>query len=216
MLLFLFYFLASAKNFPPHLVRIPISLCLYLLQPAVHSLGLVLPMPSTSLFIEHEPAAIARCTWHEQTFRYQSDYRRCTLFLMGDTKYRLKFGDTVSFFPEAMMQKRFASVAQKDPTAPLVPQVHHIFHHGSLTYAFIEDVETVQVSQDIFCKKVAAAVLWLRRQPSEPNVLGPVGSGRACHVIFKNKYAPQAFTGVVALERFLNKVCPLLASLPPC
>jgi len=104
-----------------------------------------------------------------------------------------------------MVQKHFAGVTQRDPSAPRIPMVHHIFQHGHLAYAVIELIETIQVPADVFVHKVAAAVLWLRRQPVLPGVvLGPLGSGLAAHIIFKNKYAPMPFTSAEALERFLN------------
>lgn len=115
-----------------------------------------------------------------------------------------------------MMQQKFASIAQRNLSAPRVPVVHHIFQHEHLTYAIIESIETIQVSTDIFLRKVAAAVLWLRRQPVLPGVvLGPLGSGRAWHAIFKNKYAPLRFTGTMALERFLNKAVSTLQRWQP-
>jgi len=164
-------------------------------------------MSSTNPFVAHEKAIIAACTQQEQTYGRQPDYRRCITFVIHTANYFVKFGDSWCFSSEAMMQMEIASVAQRDPSAPRVPVVHHIFPHECLTYAIIEPIETIQVSKDIFVHKVAAAVLWLRRQPVPPGVvLGPLGSGRAWHGIFKNKYAPLPFTGAVALERFLNKV----------
>ena len=175
-------------------------------------------MPSASNpLVIHEQAIIAACTRHEQTNRQQPDYRRCIPFVTRTANYLVKFGDSWCFSSEAVMQKEMASVAQRDPSAPRVPIVHHIFQHEHLTYAIIELIETIQVSADIFVHKVAAAVLWLRRQPVPPGVvLGPLGSGPAWHAIFKKKYAPLPFTGAVALERFLNKVSPRLASFLPC
>jgi len=94
--------------------------------------------------------------------------------------------------------------------------VHHTFQHQDLVYAVIEFVETMKVSADIFIDNVAAAVLWLRRQPVPHGVvLGPLGSSPAWHGIFKDKYAPLNFTSVVALERFLNKAVSTLQRRQP-
>ncbi|KAI6132555.1 hypothetical protein EDD16DRAFT_1689072 [Pisolithus croceorrhizus] len=140
-------------------------------------------MPSTIPFVALEQAIIAACA------------QRCIPFDTHTANYFVKFGDSWCFSTEAMMQQKFASVAQRNPSAPRVPVVHHIFQHEHLTYAIIESIETIQVSTDIFLRKVAAAVLWLRRQPVLPGVvLGPLGSGRAWHAIFKNKYAPAVST----------------------
>ena len=88
-----------------------------------------------------------------------------------------------------------------------MPVVHHTFQRQHLVYAIIEFIETMQISEDAVIDKVAAAVLWLRRQPVPLGVvLGPLGSRPAWHGIFKNKYVPLPFTNAVALERFLNKV----------
>ena len=60
-------------------------------------------------------------------------------------------------------------------------QVYHFFHDNEriMTYVVMEDI-----------------------------VLGPKGSGRARHVVFKGCRAPLDFVSVVALERYFNKVYP--------
>ncbi|KAH9939618.1 uncharacterized protein BXZ73DRAFT_88859 [Epithele typhae] len=158
-------------------------------------------MPSNDPFVAHQQAVVAACAQHEQAYRQNLDYRRCIPFVIHTTNYFVKFGDSWCFTSEAMMQKEFAIVAEGDPNAPRVPVVYHVFQHEHLTYAIIEFVETVQVSEDIFVHKVAAAILWLRRP--------------AWHIIFKNKHAPLLFTGAMALERFLNKAVSMLQRREP-
>jgi len=173
-------------------------------------------MSSTDPFVAHEQAIIAACAEHERTYHQQPNYRRCITFVIHTTNYFVKFGDSWCFSSEAMMQNKIASTAQRDPSAPRVPVVYHIFHHEHLTYAIMEFIETIQVSMGIFVDKVAAAVLWLRQQPVFPGVvLGPLGPGPAWHGIFKREYAPLPFTGAVALERFLNKALSVMRRRQP-
>lgn len=108
----------------------------------------------------------------------------------------------------------FANIAQSDPTAPRVAVIRHSFEHDYLMYAVIEPVETVPVMKDIFIRKMAEAVLWMRRQPRPDGVaLGPLGSAPIRHTIFDRGRAPLPFTSVVALERFLNTVISKLRRL---
>ncbi|KAL1722377.1 hypothetical protein EV715DRAFT_193104 [Schizophyllum commune] len=163
-------------------------------------------MLSGTSFVAHEQDIVAACAQHELAHAQQIDYRRCIPFIIDDTRYFVKFGDTLSFASEAATQQELAKVARRDQDAPHVPAIHHIFAHEHLTYAIMELVETMEVPMDVFVQKVADAVLWLRRQPAPPGVvLGPLGGGRAWHKIFKDSCAPLPFTSTVALERFLNK-----------
>ncbi|KAL1730647.1 hypothetical protein EV714DRAFT_210236 [Schizophyllum commune] len=163
-------------------------------------------MTSSASFVAHEQDITVACAQHELAHAQQIDYRRCISFIIDDTRYFVKFGDTVSFASEAVTQQELARVARGEQDAPHVPAIHHIFAHEHLTYAIMEFVETMEVPMDVFVQKVADAVLWLRRQPAPPSVaLGPLGGGRAWHKIFKDSCAPLPFTSAVALERFLNK-----------
>ncbi|KAI4518515.1 hypothetical protein K525DRAFT_208333 [Schizophyllum commune Loenen D] len=160
----------------------------------------------TTSFVAHEQAIVAACAQHELAYAQQIDYRRCISFIINDTRYFVKFGDTLSFASEAATQQELTKVARRDPDAPHVPAIHHIFAHEHLTYAIMEFVETMEVPMDVLVQKVADAVLWSRGQPAPPGVaLGPLGGGRAWHKIFKDNCAPLPFTSPVALERFLNK-----------
>ena len=104
----------------------------------------------------------------------------CIPFVIYTTNYPVKFGDSWCFSPEAMMQKEIDSIAQRDPSAPRVSIVHHIFQHEHLMYAIIESIETIQVSMGILVRKGAAAVLWLRRQPVLPGCRPQPSGTRPC------------------------------------
>ncbi|KAI5893396.1 uncharacterized protein SCHCODRAFT_02666503 [Schizophyllum commune H4-8] len=163
-------------------------------------------MASSASFAACEQEIVAACAQHELAHAQKIDYRRCIPFIIDDTRYFVKFGDTLSFASEAATQKELSKAARSDQDAPRVPAIHHIFAHEHLTYAVMEFVETAEVPMEALVQKVAAAVLWLRRQPAPPGVaLGPLGGGRAWHRIFKDSCAPLPFTSSAALERFLNK-----------
>ena len=78
-------------------------------------------MPSTNLFVAHEQAIIAACAQHEQTHRQLLNYWRCIPFSVHTTNYLVKFGDSWCFSFEATMQREFAGVAQRDPSARACP-----------------------------------------------------------------------------------------------
>ena len=154
-------------------------------------------------FVALEPAIVAACADHEKDMFKVPDYRRLIRF----AGFFIKFGDTRCFPSEVQMHDRFAKVTEKDLTAPRVPLIHHSFKHGHFTYAIIEPIQLVPVAEDVFVQKVADAVLWMRSQPCPAGVtLGPLGSGPACHEVFKDYRAPLPFTSVVALEKYLNEV----------
>ena len=165
-------------------------------------------------FVALEPAIITACASYEKDNYTLPGYRRVISF----ANYIIKFGDTQSFPSEVQMHDHFAKVTQKDLTAPRVPLIHHIFKHGYITFAVIERIQLVPAAEDVFVQKVADAVLWMRNQPCPAGVtLGPLGSGFACHEVFKDYRAPLPFTSVIALEKYLNVVCARLApSLPAC
>jgi len=56
-------------------------------------------------------------------------------------------------------------------------------------------------------QKVAVALQWLRDPPAptERVRIGPLGSGRARHTLFKDCKAPLPFSSIEAIERYLNK-----------
>jgi hypothetical protein len=70
----------------------------------------------------------------------------------------------------------------------------------------MEYIVSINVPKEGPITKAAQAVRWMHGVPVPDGVLGPLGSGRARHLIFKNSEAPLAFTGVQTLERFFNKV----------
>ncbi|KAI5830566.1 hypothetical protein K523DRAFT_351558 [Schizophyllum commune Tattone D] len=115
----------------------------------------------TTSFVAHEQAIVAACAQHELAYAQQIDYRRCISFIINDTRYFVKFGDTLSFASEAATQQELTKVARRDPDAPHVPAIHHIFAHEHLTYAIMEFVETMEVPMDVL-----AVTTIRRRRPS--------------------------------------------------
>jgi hypothetical protein len=162
-----------------------------------------LTMSLNNPFVALEPAIIAACANHEKDNHAVLGYRRLILF----ANYIIKFGDSWCFSSEVQTHNHFAKVTEKDPTAPRVALIHHIFKHEHLTFAIIEPIQTILVAEDVFVQKVADAVLWMRNQACPAGVaLGPLGSGPAWHEIFEGHCAPLPFTSVIALEKFLNVV----------
>jgi hypothetical protein len=60
-------------------------------------------------------------------------------------------------------------------------------------------------------ERTAAAIRWLTGVPAPPgHVFGPLGGGLIRHRFFKDRKAPLAFSSIGALERYIEKVRPVL------
>ncbi|KAG8946888.1 hypothetical protein FRC04_011315 [Tulasnella sp. 424] len=150
---------------------------------------------------DFEQAVISACDAHERSNRHVVGYRRCLQF--GD--FFVKFSDYRFVLPAYLTQVYLADVAKAVPEVH-VPEVCHFFHRDHLmAYVVMEHIQQIEVSPEELVQKAAQAVSWMRRVPAPPDVvLGPLGSGRARHVVFKNCVAPLDFTSVEALERWFN------------
>ncbi|KAG8904906.1 hypothetical protein FRC01_008551, partial [Tulasnella sp. 417] len=140
---------------------------------------------------------------HEQKGSRVIGYRR--FFPLGD--YVVKFNDHARLLPEYLTLKYLFELAAEDGSAaPRVPKVHHFFYQqGRFAYMVMECIELAEVPPQDLAAKAAEAVLWMLGKEAPPTVvLGPLGSAYAHHVVFKERVAPRKFTGVEALERFLN------------
>ncbi|KIO27483.1 hypothetical protein M407DRAFT_23297 [Tulasnella calospora MUT 4182] len=161
-------------------------------------------MSSSEDFVALEPAIISACAKHEQENGHKRDYRRCLPF----GSYFVKFDADWSFLPEVTTLKYLADLAKNDASAPRVPQVHHFFNRNErMAYVVMEFIQLVEVPTADLAVKAAQAVFWMRGVPAPSDVvLGPLSSGPARHVVFKNRVAPLDFVSVEALERYFNKV----------
>jgi len=159
-------------------------------------------MSSSTNFAALEPAIVSACAQHERENENDRNYRRCLPFV--------KFGAYSTFYPEVLTLGYVADLAKSDANAPRVPQVHHFFHdNGRMAYVVMEYIDLVQVSAETLAPKAAEAIRWMRSVPAPHDVvLGPMGNGRARHVVFKDREAPLDFVSLGALERHFNKVCP--------
>jgi len=160
-------------------------------------------MSSSTNFAALEPAIVSACAQHERENEKDRNYRRCLPF----GKYFIKFDAYSSFYPEVVTLKYLADLAKSDASAPRVPQVYHFFHdNGRMAYVVMEYIDLVQVSAETLAPKAAQAIRWMRTVPAPHDVvLGPMGNGRARHVVFKNREAPLDFASLDALERYINE-----------
>ena len=166
-------------------------------------------MSSSTNFAALEPAIVSACAQHERENEKDRYYRRCIPF----GEYFVKFNTYSSFYSQVVTLNYLAELAKSDANAPRVPQVLHFFHdNGRMAYVVMEYIDLFQVSAETLAPKAAQAIRWMRSVPAPQDVvLGPMGNGRARHVVFKDRKAPLDFASIDALERYFNKVC-----LPDC
>ncbi|KAG9045460.1 hypothetical protein FS837_006276 [Tulasnella sp. UAMH 9824] len=134
---------------------------------------------------DFEDAVVSACDTHERNNWRVVGYRRC-LLVEGFFVY-------------------LANAAKAVPEVH-VPEVHHFFHRDNgMAYVVMELIEMIEVSTEELVQKTAQAVKWMRSvEAPDEVILGPLGSGPARHVVFKDCVAPLDFTSVEALERFFN------------
>ncbi|KAG8899786.1 hypothetical protein FRC00_000915 [Tulasnella sp. 408] len=148
-----------------------------------------------------EEDVISACATHDRNNRQAVAYH-CCLVVRG---FFVKYGDYSSIYPGYLTQIHLADAAKAVPEVH-VPEVHHFFYRDKgMAYVVMENIQLIEVSTEELVQKTAQAVTWMRsvKAPNEV-VLGPLGSGRAYHVLFKDREAPLDFTGVKAVERFFN------------
>ncbi|KAJ6534885.1 hypothetical protein B0H19DRAFT_1184392 [Mycena capillaripes] len=180
----------------------------------ISSVSLLSPLMSSSTnFAALEPDIVSACAQHERENENDRNYRRCLPF----GKYFVKFGAYSSFYPEVVTLIYLADLAKSDASAPRVPQVYHFFrNNGRMVYVVMEYIDLIHVSAETLAPKAALAIRWMRSVPAPHNVvLGPMGDGRARHVVFKNCEAPLDFVSPGALERYLNKAIAKLRQRSP-
>ncbi|KAG8913126.1 hypothetical protein FRC00_002989 [Tulasnella sp. 408] len=151
---------------------------------------------------DFEEAIVSACDTHERNNWRVVGYRRC--LLVGG--FFVKYGGYSSVHPAYLTQVHLANAANAVPEVH-IPEVHHFFHRDNgMAYVVMEHIEMIEVSTEELVQKTAQAVKWMHSvEAPDEVVLGPLGSGPARHVVFKDCVAPLDFTSVDALERFLNK-----------
>ncbi|KAI6107737.1 hypothetical protein EDD17DRAFT_1484116 [Pisolithus thermaeus] len=154
-----------------------------------------------------EATIVDACTAHEEAHWDDDDYRRCVAIKPA---YFVKFDDYETLRPEVATQVYVSGYAESDANAPRIPKILHYFEVGKeMGYAVMEYIDLTSTPAP---DKAAEALRWLSEVPAPPNHvgIGPVGTGLACHGLFKDFREPLSFSSIVALERYLNKVCPCL------
>ncbi|KAG8891166.1 hypothetical protein FRC01_014866, partial [Tulasnella sp. 417] len=164
-------------------------------------------MPSDVAALEE--AIVSACDEHERKHWNDRDYRRCLVF----RGFFIKFDGYASLLPQMETQRHVSEFAKRTGSAVRVPEVIHFFHQdGRMAYVVMEYIELIPTPDLELAQKAALAVQWLRDvpAPSDRVYIGPLGNGRARHVLFKNYEAPLAFSSIQALERYLNKVVAII------
>ncbi|KAG8899787.1 hypothetical protein FRC00_000916 [Tulasnella sp. 408] len=149
-----------------------------------------------------EEDVISACATHERNNWQAAGYSRSLVF----RGFFVKYGGYSSVYPAYLTQVYLANAAKAAPEVH-VPEVRHFFYRDKgMAYVVMENIQLIEVSTEELVQKTAHAVTWMRtvKAPNE-GVFGPLGSGLAYHVLFKNRMAPLEFTGVKAVERFFNK-----------
>jgi hypothetical protein len=106
-------------------------------------------------------------------------------------------------------QKHISELAAMDPNAPHIPEVYSFFTPDfEMTYLVMERIEFAPTSvQDLF-QRVAQALWWPHGvKVPEGSTIGSVGGRCACPRLFKNDAAPLNFSGMIALEKYLEIFC---------
>ncbi|KZT04162.1 uncharacterized protein LAESUDRAFT_761275 [Laetiporus sulphureus 93-53] len=159
-----------------------------------------------------EAAIIHACAEHERSHWRENGYRRC-LVIDG---FFVKFDSYQSLYPEFETQKYVFQCAKSNMSAPRVPEVIQFFHRDDqMAYMVMENIKFTPTPVPDLSQRVALAIQWLRDLPTPPPDrvrIGPLGSGRARHHLFKNYKAPLSFSSIQAIERYLNKAITRLPS----
>ena len=152
-----------------------------------------------------EAAIISACEKHEDDHGNDLGYRPC---VVAEGVF-IKFDDYELLYPQFQTQGYIFQCAKGDMSAPRVPEILHFFHRDYETaYMVMEYIKLVPPPVLDLPQKAAMAIQWLRDLPvpSDRVRIGPLGSGCAWHMLFKECEAPLSFSSIQALERYLNKV----------
>lgn len=151
-----------------------------------------------------ETVIVSACAEHERVHYWEKNYRRC-LVIRG---LFVKFDSYNSLYPQFETQKYVFQCSKGDVSAPRVPEVLQFFHRDYMAYMVMEYINLTPPPTPDLPERVALAIQWLRDLPPPPNRvrIGPLGSGRARHAIFKDYQAPLTFSSIQAVERYLNEV----------
>jgi len=159
-----------------------------------------------------EGTVISDCAEHDHNHLWDDGYRRC-MVIQG---YFVKFDDYETLRPQVETQKYVSQRAKLDGSAPRVPEVFHFFHRDfQMGYVAMEYINLMPTPVPDLTQRVALALQWLYDLPAPPPNhvgIGPLENGRACHVLFKDYKAPLSFSSIEAIQRYLDKICPLIFS----
>jgi hypothetical protein len=157
-----------------------------------------------------EAAIVDTCTKHKEAHWKESGYRDCVSI---GTEYFVKFGNPKTMWPEIVTHKYIYEYAQSHadtPRTPRIPRVKHHFKDQRTMYMVLEPITLTRNPPDL-PERTAEALKWLYKVPAPPgHVFGPLGGGPIRHRFFKDYEAPLAFSSIGALERYIEKVRPLL------
>jgi hypothetical protein len=156
-----------------------------------------------------EAAIISACAELEINHRWGDDYRRCVI----TQGVFVKYDSYLSLYPQYLTQKYVFQHAESDTSVPHVPKVLHFFHQNKkMAYLVMEYINLTSPPVPDLPHRAALALRWLRGLPAPPGHarIGPLGNGRARHVLFKDCTAPLSFSSIQAVERYLNTVRPCL------
>jgi hypothetical protein len=153
-----------------------------------------------------EANIVELCTNHEEEHWCEDDYRRSVSI---GTDYFVKFGDSDVLWPELQTQLYIFEYARSNPhpDAPRIPKVVHHFS-GGRTMHFMHLVMEFITLTEASIDQTAQALVWLSSVPPPPNhVMGPLGGDIIHHRFFQDYEAPLRFSSVMALQRYMYKVC---------
>jgi len=113
-------------------------------------------------------------------------------------------------FPQYKTQKYISELAATDPNAPHIPEVYSFFTPDFLwAYLVMERIDFTSTSVQDLLQRAAQSLRWLDGLVvPDGATIGSLGGGLACHRLFKDFEAPLKFSSIVALELYLEKVCP--------
>ena len=129
---------------------------------------------------------------------------------MSVDHFFVKFDGYKSLYPQYVTQAYLFGQAANNPLAPHIPEVYHYFRSpdSPMAYLVMERIKlTANPDGEDFHRKVASALQWLRSVtvPDEATI-GRLGGGLARHALFKDFEAPLNFSGVEALQKYINAV----------
>ncbi|KAF4615674.1 hypothetical protein D9613_012512 [Agrocybe pediades] len=152
-------------------------------------------------YIALEYRIVEECKTHRRNHCMDANYSSWITF---GSSYLVKFNVTEA---EIQTQTYFSTYAESlvnKSDVPRIPKPLHHFQRGSVWYLVMEHINFVENPQDV-PRRIAQAVKWLSEVPPPPgHEFGPLGGGPINHVFFKWATAPLEFTGIAALERYIE------------